>query len=307
LAKRQFSTVHCRNSLKIDSAIPLTLAMLGAVAHKRELEDSFDLALGIVLPWSEYRDREKFKEILLQALGGFTYRGRDCRVGLRRFISLPEGGGLFARGRAPKPHRLLRPSSEVNLAVVMVGYRNASLLVIERGQLTRGLTCDLGFSQMVTRVQNFTSGQSEANLVKAICSSREVSDRALAGLTRSSRQELRLLEIEELRQAVGDAKREYVALLQNWLSQQLPLQLSLDEILIGGGTARYLRQELTETLKPYGAQLNWCQTLERRIHQAFGDEVKRNSLAPRLTDVYGLFYKLLEKPLPKLREEGHVA
>ena len=33
LAKDRFSTVHCRNSLKIDSAIPLTLAMVGASAH----------------------------------------------------------------------------------------------------------------------------------------------------------------------------------------------------------------------------------------------------------------------------------
>ena len=199
LAKRQFSTVHCRNSLKVDSALPLTLAMLGALAQKRNLPQSFSISLGIVLPWSEYRDRDKFHTILADALQELTYRGRNYHIELNKFVALPEGGGLFARGRAPRPNKLLAPSTQVNLAVLMLGYRNASLLVMERGQLTKGITSDLGFSQMVTRVQTFTSGQSEEGLVKAICSVREVSDRVLESLARSNRAELRLLEVQELK------------------------------------------------------------------------------------------------------------
>jgi hypothetical protein len=197
---------------------------------------------------------------------------------------------------------MLAPAAEVNVAVLMVGYRNASLLVMERGQLTRGLTSDLGFSQVVTRVQDCTSGQGEGALVQAICCGRKLDERVLGRLARSNRADLRAMEISELRQAISHGVCEYLVLLNNWLSQQLPRRLNLDEILIGGGTARYLKPELTETLKSYGAQLNWGQTLERRVRQAFGLEVKHDSLATRLADVYGLFYKLLEKPLPKLKE-----
>ena len=140
LAKSRFSTVHCRHSLKIDSAIPLTLSILGAVAHKRDLPEKFSVSLGIVLPFSEFRDREKFASILTRHLSGFTYRGTEYQVELKKFTALPEGGGLLARGRVPKRGQLLTPTLKINLAVLMLGYRNASLLVMEKGQLTKGLT-----------------------------------------------------------------------------------------------------------------------------------------------------------------------
>ena len=45
----------------VDSALPLTLAMLGAIAQKRNLPETFSTSLGIVLPWSEYWTLDKEK------------------------------------------------------------------------------------------------------------------------------------------------------------------------------------------------------------------------------------------------------
>ena len=303
LAKDRFSTTHCRNSLKIDSAIPLTLSILGAIAHKRDLPEKFSVSLGIVLPFSEFRDREKFATMLTKHFSSFTYRGTEYQVDLTKFTALPEGGGLLARSRVPKKGQLLVPAAEINLVVLMLGYRNTSLLVMEKGQLTKGLTCDLGFSQLVERVQQFTSGQTESALVRAICSAREVSDTALEAIALSNNPELRAMEVIELKGAIADARKEYLALLTNWLSQQIPASISLDEILIGGGTAQYLKPELTAALKRYRAQLNWGKTLEMRVKQAFETQVRHHSLAMRLADVYGLFYKMLGKPLPRLKEK----
>lgn len=302
LAKRQFNTIHCLNSLKVDSAIPLTLSMVGAIAELKGLGTEFSLDLGVLLPWSEFKDREKLKTLLEISLSNFEYRGKNYSVALEKLNALPEGGGLFARGRAATKSMPLKRLSEVNLVVIMLGYRNASILVVERGQLTTGLTSDLGFSQMISKVKTFTSGQSEERLIPAICSAKEVGERTLERLARSQRKELREVEKQEIKEAIEDAQKEYLATLSNWIAQQIPPHLELDEILIGGGTARYLKSDLTKLLKPYGAQLNWVRSLERRVGQTFEDEVSKDYLAPRLVDVYGLFYKMLQKPLPRLKE-----
>jgi len=43
-------------------------------------------------------------------------------------------------------------------AIAMIGYRNASLLVAQRGDVRPGKTSDLGFIRMVERVVARTSG-----------------------------------------------------------------------------------------------------------------------------------------------------
>jgi hypothetical protein len=76
----------------------------------------------------------------------------------------------------------------------------------------------------------------------------------LETLARSHRTELRQREVEE----IADARAEYVALLRNWLIQHLPSQTRIDEFIVSGGTARYLKRELTDVLKGFGGSLNWC-------------------------------------------------
>ena len=124
--------------------------------------------------------------------------------------------------------------------------------------------------------------------------------RVLGTLTRSHRTELRQKELEEIAEAIADARSEYVALLQNWLIQHLPSQTKIDEFIISGGTARYLKRELTELLRGFGSSINWCDSLEERILKTFGDTVSNQALESRLADVYGLFYKLHNRPLPRL-------
>lgn len=306
LAKKNFHAVHCLESLKVDSAIPQTLSIVGSIAQKNNLPSSFSLSLGILLPWNEFRDREKFQSQISAALSDYIFRGQHFSVQLESFTALPEGGGIFARGRFPeKQKQKLRNSKELTIAVIMLGYRNSSLLVIEKGELTRGATGDFGFVRMVQKIQTFTSGQQADILVPVICQARDkLGKRVLETLARSQRTELRHQEVEEIAEAIADARAEYVALLQNWLLQHLPSQTKIDEFIISGGTARYLRQELTELLKSFKGSLNWCDGLEERLLKTFGDTVSHHSLESRLADVYGLFYKLHHRPLPRLQESN---
>lgn len=303
LAKRRFKTIHCLNSLKIDSALPLTLAMIGAAAQRKQLGNSFSVDLAVVLPYSEYKDRDRLKLVLSKALENFEYRGETFSVTLNNFEALPEGGGLFARGRTASKGKPLQKLSEVNILILMLGYRNASLLVVERGSLTTGLTSSFGFSMMIDRIKDVTSGQEEETLIPAICSSKELSDKVLERLARSAQAQLREIEKNEIKEALTDARIEYITVLRNWVSQQIPTHLELDEVIIGGGTSKYFRNEIKELVKTIGGKPNWSTSLEKRIQQAFGPQISDSYLPPRLTDVFGLFYKLLKKPLPTLKKE----
>lgn len=91
-------------------------------------------------------------------------------------------------------------------------------------------------------------------------------------------------------------------LLKNWIAQNLPSQVSVDEFLVSGGTARYFQREIAELLRDFGGYINWCDSLERRIGKTFGDRVTKDSLQSRLADAYGLFYQIQNRPLPRLRD-----
>ena len=144
---------------------------------------------------------------------------------------------------------------------------------------------------------------SDRLLVPVICQARaQLGKRALETLARSHRTELRHQEVAEIAEAIVDARAEYVALLQNWIVQHLPSQTSIDEFIVSGGTARYLKKELSQLLKGLGGSINWCASLEERILRTFGERVSTHSLESRLADVYGLFYKLVNRPLPRLRK-----
>lgn len=253
LAKKNFHAVHCLESLKVDSAIPQALSIVGSVAQKKDLPSEFSLSLGILLPWNEFRDREKFQSQISQALSEYTFRGQQFSVQLESLTALPEGGGIFARGRMPeKPGQKLRNPKELTIAVIMLGYRNSSILVIEKGELTRGATGDFGFARMIQKVQTFTSGQKADVLVPVICQVRgKLGKRVLETLARSHRTELRQREVEEIAEAIADAQSEYVALLRNWLIQHLPSQTRIGEFIVSGGTTRYLKRELTELLREF--------------------------------------------------------
>lgn len=304
LARTHFHAVHCLESLKIDSAVPLTLAMVGAIAERRRLPAKFSIALGILLPWSEYTDRERFEVAISTALGSFSFRGTDLQVTVEKFTCLPEGAGLFARGRvAISPGARIVNPKERSIAVLSLGYRNASILYVDRGDLAWGVTEDFGFARAIQKVQTFSSGQQRPEkLLSVICRTLRPSRKTLSALVRTTVPELRERELDALVKAVTDAREEYVAILTHWLRQKLPP--GLDEILVSGGTARYIQPELGRFLKIHAphTHVNWCDSLDERVVKTFGRPLIGNALISRLCDLYAFFYAFSNRPLPRLRE-----
>ncbi|MHC5917545.1 MAG: ParM/StbA family protein, partial [Nostoc sp.] len=164
LARKRFHADLQLQKRKFELALPKVLAMVGAIAEKHDLENGSSIHLGILLPWGEYQDRVLFQELVTTALSKYKFKGHSKAFSMELFLCLPEGGGILTRGRSPGSDL-----KEQTLAVVMLGYRDTSILLIDRGEMSKGKTDSLGFSKMVESVKSQTSGLDLEQLTAAIC------------------------------------------------------------------------------------------------------------------------------------------
>ncbi len=270
--------------LKVELALPKVLALVGALAEKHELPNGALIRLAILFPWGEYQKRAMFKQLLAEALANYRFKGKELSFVLDVFICLPEGGGVLTRGRAPGSSL-----KEQIIYVVMIGFRDVSVLPVEYGDMSNGFTEPRGMSNMLSTIMDRTAGMDTHKLLAAICKAgKGVNPKALTKLVENVSLDYRDHELSTLRQAIVEAREEYWMMLSQWL--QLRVSKDADEIVVAGGTANYFRPELN-TLFSYST-LNWCEELERQLNNAFPSVIEANSLHYRLTDVYGLFFYL---------------
>ncbi len=303
LAKNQWCSEFSLEQRKLISAEPITLATIGAIAERHVLSSNLTASIGILLPWSEYEDRSFYERYISESLSSFQFQDTEYRVTVEQLRCLPEGAGLFARGRMVK-NGLLPNIGEVNILVIMLGYRNSSLLFVERGNLSRGFTADFGMNWMVKRVKERTSGYKDEQLIEAISKAgNRVNQNALAPLVRNLPQRMRFDELKCLTEAISITRTEYVNLLKKWL--QTKLNPRVDEVIISGGTFACFRKELVSEIKALtGCVPSSGQALEQRIIQLLGPKIRTHALHSRLADVYGFFYFLNGRRLPALNSGG---
>jgi hypothetical protein len=261
-----------------------TLAILGSMAQKKSLPNGASVRLGFLLPYGEYEDRKLFEQIITSALASFRFRGEERSFELESYICRPEGFGLLSRGRAPGSNL-----KEVVIVVIMIGYRDASIYVVNRGMITKGATVELGFNKLIEIVGVYAPNQKASRLAAAICKAgTKVSAKALAHLARFSESDLKDAEISRIRAAIGTAREQYWLSLSNWISNFIPVDV--DEVIIGGGTAYYYEREFNALFS--GQTINWGQELESQVERCYHAKVAQHGLSYRLTDLYGYFYYL---------------
>ena len=297
LARNSFGGDLQLQPLKVDLAVYQTLAVVGAIAQRRDLPKTLEIDLGVLLPYGEYQDRDRLCDNLTAALAQFAFRDREYTCHLDSFHALPEGGGLFARGL---PENVLEAAARDSILISNTGFRNSSRLAVEQGVL-RGETDDFGFSYVLRRVQQSTSGQrfDDARLMAA--ASQPTPERrgtALAKhLARSQDDESRAYEGKTLARAVEAARQEYFMNLGRRLRA-----FSLNRpkaIVLGGGTSWYCRDDLRAILRQHypsqQTRLEFCTELRQRCERTLGDQLKQRGIsAHRAIDCYGFFLKLLQ-------------
>ncbi len=286
LAQKFYGTLGLKQ-VKYQRALYKVLAMVGTIAQTKKLPTRFKLSLGLLLPYSEYRDRDRFHQIVKKALAKYSFRGTEYNVELVNFLCLPEGAGLLLRaseqGEISKAQTVL---------VIMIGYRNASFLLVERGQIKQGWTTPLGFIGMIEPIKSMTSALEEKSLTAAICrAGSRVKSGELSPLVRSAGTELQKQELSEIVNAVKLARGEYWQMLVNYINTEIPNLTAIDQVILGGGTAHYWRSELDRFFAK--KKVNWCSHLESRIHKFLGERWEKESLQYRLTDSYAFFFYLM--------------
>ncbi|MBW4426938.1 MAG: ParM/StbA family protein [Nostoc desertorum CM1-VF14] len=266
---------------KFELAIYKTLAVVGAIAQKKSLANGASIRLGILFPYGEYSDRKLFEISITGALLNFKWRGEKRSFKLVEFVCRPEGFGLLSRGRTTTHNLRSR-----KIAVVMIGYRNASILIMDKGAMTSGVTEDLGFQKLVSSVQRRVAGQKSLTLAAAISAAgSKINLKALLPLVRVEDALLQELEIQSIKSAISIAREEYWAVLSSYLHRYIPSDI--DEIIFAGGTAHYFKSELNR-LFPRPEKIS-CDALEYLVQQEFLSDRPKSDLSFRLTDNYGFF------------------
>ena len=240
--------------IKYENALYKTLAAVGVIAESSKLNPKkISLQLGVLLPWNEYEDREKFYNKLKEYLSNFVFRGLSFSVQLDKFICRPEGGGLAAIYTRKKGSDW---QQDKKLGILMFGHRNITALCFEYGELT-GDSPLIGFSKFLDNVIDRTSGLDRDRIAGAIFKGLESkrtenysssydanhtnypqwsSLDAISELANAKDRDLRALEIREVSDAIDIATEEYWATVSKWLAKIFPADL--DEVVISGGASK---------------------------------------------------------------------
>ena len=140
-AARQLYAPAGLKGVKWERAIVKTLAALWVIQQRLGLRSGFKAAITCVLPPGEFEDRHRFEERLRAALEGFETPSGTLKVtlgqsGNTHFTCFPECSGVTLLYSQQSPPR-------GTIAFLMLGYRNASLLLSRNGVLGSGQTSDL--------------------------------------------------------------------------------------------------------------------------------------------------------------------
>ncbi|MBD2200537.1 MULTISPECIES: ParM/StbA family protein [Calothrix] len=284
LAKNKYYANEGLRELKYERAVAKTLASIWSTSQKLQLGTKFRLALVCLLPPGEFENKESFHKHLKTVLADFTTPTGRMRVELTQFKCLPEGAGIYLAyqkqiGQAIKTKAI---------ALVMVGYRNASMLISDKGIVAAdGKTSDLGMIRLLEKVVARTSGQTASQLAPAVVAAgSDISSTPFLRLLRSTNNINKQQELLQIQKAVKLARSEYAAVLTSWLDQVIS-RSGVDEILFCGGTADYMRRELNSHYP--GTPCLWG------VGTDIPKQVDSFGLGSRLADVYSVFLYFWEQ------------
>ncbi len=294
LAQKELGARFNPKDIKYENAIRKILAAVGAIAVSKGLPYRFELALGSLLPRKEYEHREFFHRGLSQALADFSFCDKSFSVSLEKFLCRPEGGGLvWSRSR-----HLGDAFRRMTIVTLMFGYRDVSIEVVERG-VSSGESVPLGLLWLLKRVQSRTSALEEQPLLEAIHQAGDkIKPKQFKPLARSRDPDFQAEEAAQIAEAVRLSRQEYWSRIAEWLRSVLPPRI--DEVVIGGGTASYLRPELQAYFR--GIPISWAAELEEDVRRVFNISAAENHFCLRLADVYGLYRCLRQQVSPSRLE-----
>lgn len=228
---------------KTKTAIQKTLAAIYLLKKELNLSSQFYVDLSCVLPEEEESQKNWLETQLRKALSSFDTPAGTLNAELRNFMCRPEGAGIYIN-HSNKRGREIQGRT---LAVLMMGYRNTSLILVSKGHLVKKATCKLGFSYFLESIITQTNGYSLEVLTCAVANYLETGqERSLRRILLDNEPEKELLELKE---AIATSIEKFLTELKDWVDEQVPKPYRLEEIVFSGGTSDTLSGDLKRLWK----------------------------------------------------------
>ncbi len=280
--------------VKYEYAVEKILAAIGAVIEKHELNrKGFEVAVNLVIPSDECEGRKDIEKSLKSQICQYQFRGEVIEGKLKTFNCYIEGqGGILYKAIEEQLCREENKGGNIfdnkKLGVIMLGYRNSSCLIFDKGSFSKEETERIGYFDFITDFRKQNVGQKISDLeeiIPRIGENEENKERIFKSLIRGERRNNQSKELKRLQETFEETKKTFWVRLQKWLDVHIPI--AIDEILILGGTARQFKSEITEA---YGyAKLYWGERGVDEMVELFPLYFKSDrALGYRFLDIYGI-------------------
>ncbi|MEA5626731.1 ParM/StbA family protein [Nostoc sp. UHCC 0251] len=279
LSKSMFAGTSAIRDLKYSYALPKIAALMWLAIRRLGLGVKVDLGiyLQILLPPGEIAHANHLGKQLTQRLktGVKTPTGKfKCKI--RSFNAALEGAGLLTyRSRNVNVNYFQK-----NIGMLMLGYRNASFTLSMKGNSSKAESTDLGMNWLVSQFVERTAvglSKEDSRLVKAIVEARDGDFDSLRRLSRKNKPEQIQLDVDLFEKILPLVREEYTRALLRWVKGIAVM----DEVLICGGTATFVRHELTQHFDNEGIPICWNGGMEL---PKYLDTI---GLGDRVCDVWG--------------------
>lgn len=276
IAKNTFAGTAALRDLKYHYALPKIAGLLWLACRQLGLNNGVDASVQLLLPPGEISDGKDLGQKLSSALkkGILTPTGK-LLVKIRNFYVASEGSGIMAyRSRG-----LAQEFRNKNIGMLMLGYRNASFTLSAKGNPAKAESTDLGMNWLVQQFVERTAvglSASDLRLAKALVEASNGNLNALHSLSRKATSAGVESDLKLFNSVLPDVRDDYCRALIRWIRNIAVL----DEVLICGGTAEFVRKELTEHFLHSGIPIVWNGGVQ------LPKPLDTQGLGDRITDVW---------------------
>lgn len=156
-----------KNRKKYELAGLKILAGLGIICQREGIKARhFNLNLSVLLPATEYGDRERFWDSFRQFAQQWRFREEWFSCTLGEFLADKEGAGVLRYVMSEK--EMKKSFQDQKIGLLMAGYRNVTFLVLNQGRLALEESPVLGFHECVESIAATNASLSPNQLNQAL-------------------------------------------------------------------------------------------------------------------------------------------
>lgn len=297
-AKRGQMRTH---ELKQQSIIPKALGATWVSARKHGLDNKFRLVFVGLIPAGEMKAREALKQELTEAFAQFETPTGTFKV-KAHVDFLAEGSGIAAYREMTDP-----AFQNKTCAFFMLGHRNASILVTERGVQAISRSSKWGFIQLVQDMADNVIERSVEELTSVLCeaigsSAAEYRNQDLDIIPFHAIARTGVGGLDDSQQLYAAAKAacdRYLGNLVGWMENEVNALPTCDEVIFSGGGAKLLYRLLNKRwVNRRKNQYSFYYYDSLKLPEGFDDK----GLGSRLYDSYAALLSVSAKVFPDLAQ-----